>query len=63
MSLNSDIHLRRPSGYSQIMNGRQMRKCLETKGTPQLQRARNAVLHPHSVMQIVMNRGAETGVI
>jgi hypothetical protein len=45
------------------MNSRQMRKCLDTKGTPQLSRVRNAVLHPHSVMQIVLNRGADTGVI
>jgi hypothetical protein len=40
-----------------------MRKCLDAKGTPQLLRARNAVLHPHSVMPIDLDRGADTGVI
>ena len=63
MSLNGDIHLRPASGYSQLMNGRQMRKCLDTKETKQVLRIRYAVRRLHSVMRIIENCSAGNGVI
>jgi hypothetical protein len=37
------------------MDGRRMRKCLDTKETPQAARAHDAALYLRSVMWIVMN--------